>query len=97
LSAAVSAFGVVGARRWRQRALEELRAAGARVPRVASGATLTAQEQRVALLVAEGLSNKEAAARLVLSTKTVEGHLRNIFEKLGVTSRAQVARALAER
>ena len=97
LSAAVSAFGVVGARRWRQRALEELRAAGARVPRVASGAALTAQEQRVALLVAEGLSNKEAAARLVLSTKTVEGHLRNIFEKLGVTSRAQVARALAER
>jgi len=94
LSAAASAFAFVSATTWRRRALEELRAAGARLPRVASGAALTAQEQRVALLVAEGLSNKEVASRLVVSTKTVEGHLRNIFEKLGVTSRAQVARAL---
>jgi DNA-binding NarL/FixJ family response regulator len=51
--------------------------------------------QRVASLVAEGLSNKEIVGRLALSTKTVEGHLRNIFEKLGVMSRTQVARTLS--
>jgi DNA-binding NarL/FixJ family response regulator len=65
------------------------------LPREASGAPLTAQEDRIALLVADGLSNKEIATRLVLSTKTVEGHLHNIFEKLGVRSRAQVVRALS--
>jgi DNA-binding CsgD family transcriptional regulator len=96
LSAATSSFGAVGAKLWERRAREELRAAGARLPRTASGAALTAQEQRIASLVAEGLSNKEIAGRLVLSTKTVEGHLRNVFEKLGVTSRTQVARAVRE-
>ena len=65
-----------------------------RLPRAASNTPLTPQEQRVAGLVAEGLTNKEIAARLVVSTKTVEGHLRNIFEKLGVKSRTQVARAV---
>jgi len=94
LAAARAAFGDAGAELWARRAQDELRAAGARLPRVASGAPLTAQEQRIARLVADGLSNKEIAARLVVSTKTVEGHLRNIFEKLGVTSRTQVARAL---
>jgi DNA-binding NarL/FixJ family response regulator len=94
LSAATSGFAAVGATAWQQRARDELRAAGARLPRPASTSALTAQEQRVARLVADGLSNKEIAGRLVISTKTVEGHLRNIFEKLGVTSRTQVARAL---
>ncbi len=94
LNAATSAFGAVGAQGWERRAREELRAAGAKLPRVASAMPLTAQEERIAKLVAEGLSNKEIAGRLVISTKTVEGHLRNIFEKLGVTSRTQVARAL---
>lgn len=94
LSVARSAFAFVGARVWERRARDELRAAGARIPRAASGAALTAQEERIAALVAEGLSNKAIAARLVLSTKTVEGHLRNVFEKLGVTSRTQLARAV---
>ena len=94
LAAATSAFAAVGASLWARRARDELRAAGARLPREASGAALTAQEDRVARLVADGLSNKEIAARLVVSTKTVEGHLRNIFEKLGVSSRTQVARIL---
>ena len=94
LSAARSAFGAVGARVWERRARDELRAAGARIPRAVSGAALTAQEERIAALVVEGLSNKEIAARLVVSTKTVEGHLRNVFEKLGVTSRTQLARAV---
>jgi DNA-binding CsgD family transcriptional regulator/tetratricopeptide (TPR) repeat protein len=96
LSAAMSAFVAVGATAWAGRAREELRATGARLPRDASGAALTAQEDRIARLVAEGLSNKEIAGRLVVSTKTVEGHLRSIFEKLGVRSRTQVARILLE-
>jgi DNA-binding CsgD family transcriptional regulator len=93
LSAAQAAFEACGAVLWERRAHDELRAAGSRLGRP-SGAALTAQEERIARLVADGLSNKEIAARLVVSTKTVEGHLRNLFEKLGVTSRTQVARAL---
>jgi DNA-binding CsgD family transcriptional regulator/tetratricopeptide (TPR) repeat protein len=95
LAAATSGFGAVGATMWERRARDELRATGARLPRTASGVPLTAQEDRIASLVADGLSNKEIAARLVLSTKTIEGHLRNVFEKLGVTSRTQVGRAVA--
>ena len=94
LAGAARAFAAAGARVWERRAKEELRAAGARLPRPTSGAPLTPQEERVARLVADGLTNKEIAARLVVSTKTVEGHLRNIFEKLGLTSRTQVARAV---
>jgi DNA-binding CsgD family transcriptional regulator len=95
LTAARTAFDAVGARIWEQRARDEQRAAGTKLPRPASGIPLTPQEERIARLVAEGLSNKEIAARLVVSTKTVEGHLRNIFEKVGATSRTQVARAVS--
>ncbi len=94
LAAATSAFASVGATDWQRRARDELRASGAKLPRAASGSALTAQEQRIAELVADGLTNNEIAGRLVISTKTVEGHLRNIFEKLGVNSRSQVARRL---
>jgi len=52
---------------------------------------LTAQELVVARKAAEGLSNREVAADLVVSVKTVEYHLRNAFAKLGVTSRRQLA------
>lgn len=92
LSAATSRFAAVGASAWHRRAQDELRAAGAKLPRSASGTTLTAQEQRVAALIADGLSNKEIASSLFISVKTVEGHLRNIFEKLGLRSRTQLAR-----
>ena len=94
LAAAAALFAQVGAGTWALRARDELRAAGARLPRAASGTPLTPQEERIARLVADGLSNKEIAGRLVLSTKTVEGHLRNVFAKLGVTSRTQLARAV---
>ena len=52
---------------------------------------LTRREREVAGLVAEGLSNKEIAARLVISLRTAEGHVENILTKLGFTSRTQIA------
>jgi DNA-binding NarL/FixJ family response regulator len=55
---------------------------------------LTPQEQQIAQLVAEGLSNREVGERLYLSHRTVGSHLYRMFPKLGITSRAQVAQAL---
>ena len=55
---------------------------------------LTAKEQAVTRLVAEGLSNREVAAQLYLSTKAIEYHLSNIFAKVGITSRRQLRAAL---
>ena len=56
--------------------------------------TLTAHEQTVATLVASGMTNREVAEELIVSVKTVEYHLRNIFNKLGVTSRGRLAAKL---
>src|SRR5260370_35477369 len=53
--------------------------------------TLAKREVEVARLVAEGLSNKQIGARLFNSDPTVATHLRNIMNKLGVNSRAQIA------
>src|SRR6202034_3439448 len=58
--------------------------------------SLTDTERRVADLVAEGLSNRQVASRVFLSTHTVAFHLRHIFWKLGITSRVQLARIAAE-
>jgi DNA-binding CsgD family transcriptional regulator len=57
---------------------------------------LTAQETQIAKLVAQGLSNKEIGRRLFLSHRTVSSHPYRMFPKLGVTSRAQLVRALSE-
>jgi len=62
--------------------------------RAAPGGGLTPGEQRVAELVAGGLSNKEIAAQLYLSVYTVQAHLSRVYAKLGVRSRAQLARRL---
>jgi DNA-binding NarL/FixJ family response regulator len=56
---------------------------------------LTPQELQIAQLVAEGLSNREVGQRLYLSHRTVASHLYRMFPKLSVTSRAQLAQALA--
>ena len=53
--------------------------------------SLTRREREIAVLVAEGLSNPQIAARLGLSDRTIDAHLRNIMGKLDVSSRAQVA------
>jgi DNA-binding CsgD family transcriptional regulator len=75
----------------------ELSACGVRIsgtPAAGNPHGLTAKEQTVARLVAEGLSNREAAAELYLSTKAIEYHLNNIFAKVGITSRRQLRAAL---
>ena len=89
-----------GAVRYRREAERELRKLGRPVhrrtrPGKASGAgieTLTEREQEVAGLVVDRHTNPEIAARLFLSVKTVETHMRNILRKLDVSSRADVAR-----
>jgi DNA-binding NarL/FixJ family response regulator len=53
---------------------------------------LTAQQVQIATLVAEGATNREIAARMFVSTRTVDYHLRRIFQSLGITSRAELIR-----
>ncbi|MFF9624770.1 AAA family ATPase [Streptomyces griseosporeus] len=92
LRAAHEAFVRAGARGFAERAAGELAAAGARPGAEApgTGAALTAQEERIARLVARGATTKEVAAALVLSPRTVDAHLRNIFRKLGISSRRRL-------
>ncbi|MFF5563988.1 ATP-binding protein [Streptomyces sp. NPDC012623] len=75
-----------------RRAADELRATGEKAPARSGPAfdQLTAQEMYIARLVATGATSKEVAARLFLSPRTIDAHLRNIFRKLGVTSRRQL-------
>ena len=97
LSAAERALDGFGALRRRDEAVRELRRLGRRVvrqARAADGGPLTAREREIAELVAAGRTNREAAEQLVLSTRTIEAHLRNIYAKLDVRSRVELARAL---
>jgi DNA-binding CsgD family transcriptional regulator len=87
----------MGAEPWERRAEHELRASGARRSRRTTPARdqLTAQELQVALVVAEGVTNREAAARLFLSPKTIEVHLSRAYQKLGVRTRTELSRSIA--
>ena len=92
------AFDAMGLDGWARRARDELAATGLRARRGAvAGDELTSQETRVALLVARGLSNRDVAAALFLSPKTVEHHLTTILRKRGLRSRAAVAAEFAAR
>jgi DNA-binding CsgD family transcriptional regulator len=93
LQAAMEAFERLGAAPWAEHAAAELRATGERVRRRNDPDTsqLTPQELQVALVVARGATNKEAAAQLYLSPKTIEKHLGSTYRKLGVGSRVKLA------
>jgi DNA-binding CsgD family transcriptional regulator len=92
LEASLGVFEGLGARIWVERARAELaRIGGRRAVRT----ELTSSEQQVAALVAEGRTNREVAAALVLTERTIEGHLSHVYAKLGIRSRAELARRLA--
>jgi DNA-binding CsgD family transcriptional regulator/tetratricopeptide (TPR) repeat protein len=86
----------IGMDTFAERAREELLATGEHVRKrsVETRDELTAQERRIAQLAREGLSNPEIGARLFLSPRTVEWHLRKVFAKLGIRSRRELAKAL---
>ncbi len=94
LRAALETFEELDARPWVDRTAQELRASGetARKRDVTEPTRLTPQELQVATRVSEGLSNREVAAKLFLSPRTIDFHLRNVFAKTGVTSRVELAR-----
>jgi DNA-binding NarL/FixJ family response regulator len=93
LRAALEAFEDLGAEVWAERARQELRASGetARRRDTTDAPVLTPSERQVAGLVREGLSNRDIAGRLFVSPRTVDFHLRNVFVKVGVSSRTELA------
>ncbi|MGI5224557.1 AAA family ATPase [Actinoallomurus sp. CA-142502] len=91
---ALQIFEYYEAEHWTESARAELRAAGETAPAsVPKGAEeLTTQQHQIARLAAEGATNREIAARLFLSHRTVDHHLRNVFVRLGIRSRVELAR-----
>jgi DNA-binding CsgD family transcriptional regulator/tetratricopeptide (TPR) repeat protein len=99
--AALADFAAIGATRSADALAASLRARGVHRggPRVARDdqegpASLTDAEAKVARLVADGLTNREVAARLFISRHTVDSHLRRVFAKLGVASRVELVTAI---
>jgi DNA-binding CsgD family transcriptional regulator len=92
LTRALEIFDDLGAPLWAEKAANEL----ARIPgRAPAARELSETESRIAELVASGLANKEVAARLFITVRTVEGNLTRIYAKLGVRSRTELAARLA--
>ena len=96
LREALGAFEALGAGRWAERARRELAGTGERLRRgpQRDRDRLTHQELQIARCVARGATNKEAAADLFLSPKTIETHLTRVYRKLGVRSRSELTAAL---
>jgi DNA-binding CsgD family transcriptional regulator len=94
LEEALALFERIGAALWAERARAELKRISGRA---ATPGALTPAEERVAALVCEGKTNREVAAALYLSDRTVEGHLAHIFGKLGIRHRTELAGALQTR
>jgi DNA-binding CsgD family transcriptional regulator len=92
LQQALGEFDRLGARLWGERTRAELARIAGRAP---SAGELTPVERRVASLVADGKTNREVAAALYLSERTIEGHLSHVYGKLGVRSRTELARKVA--
>ncbi|WP_328418206.1 AAA family ATPase [Micromonospora sp. NBC_00389] len=95
LRQAHEAFDRLGARPWADRASAELRATGEATlnrRRVDPGTALTAQELQVVRLAATGVTNRDIAAHLLLSPRTIGQHLYKAFPKLGISSRTELAR-----
>jgi DNA-binding CsgD family transcriptional regulator len=91
ISTARDLYLSLGAQTYVQRCERELKAGGLHPLRGPRGhVELTPQEEAVTLLVAQGLSNREVAAELYISPKTVQYHLTRIYAKLGVRSRAEL-------
>jgi DNA-binding CsgD family transcriptional regulator len=91
-------FTSMGTEAFAGRAERELLATGERASKrnVESRDDLTVQERQIARLARDGLSNSEISARLFISQHTVAYHLRKVFNKLGISSRTQLSRALPE-
>ena len=94
LEEALAVFEGIGAALWAERARAELKRISGRA---ATPGALTPAEERVAALVADGKTNREVAAALFLSDRTVEGHLAHVFGKLGIRNRTEIAAALVAR
>ncbi|WP_314173450.1 helix-turn-helix transcriptional regulator [Streptomyces winkii] len=94
LRAALEEFELLGAAAWARRAREELRATGETVRRRDPHAleSLTPKELQVVEAVGQGHTNREAAAQLFISPRTVDDHLRKVFRKLGISSRTELVR-----
>jgi DNA-binding CsgD family transcriptional regulator len=92
-------FVAIGMEGFAERTRRELQATGETVRKrsaeVAMNDQLTAQERQIALMALEGLTNSEIGARLFLSTRTIEWHLRKVFAKLSISSRRQLREALS--
>jgi DNA-binding CsgD family transcriptional regulator len=94
LGRSLAMFEQLGADLWANKARAEIARVGGRAP---GPVGLTPTEQKVADLVASGLTNREAARALFLSVSTVEANLRRIYQKLGVRSRTELSRKLSDR
>jgi DNA-binding CsgD family transcriptional regulator len=92
LRSALESFRSLGATPWELRAEGELRATGetARKRDPSTLDQLTPQELQIAALVAQGMTNREIAAQLFLSPRTIDYHLRKVFSKLGIASRNEL-------